>query len=347
MRWKISITQNKTGQILKNIQIGFNSLGISVGLYNKNHDKKAECLEFGSVKSILKLINLINHVYSNRNPFRGVKARNYYLLVYFLTHFDQLTDAQKIGLAFTFNKSHQNEHDKKTGLTRKEVCFLYGVNMQATYNEPKELLTLIDVKYKRFREKIQNDIKHNQSAIVSPYYLVGLMEGDGSYLLHSFEFRYASDYPICFFESSVRLITHNDSLILHDIYKHTLKLKTSGSFSKQKNATSIAWTNRNDRKKVIEFGKNYPCIHALKKRQFKLIKLIEDARDICDKIERQDPNYPFRNWVVIENILFLWYQIGEINRTNHRRTFSTLNQALEKSRNHLNLPSKQRLWQPW
>nr|QUX32893.1 hypothetical protein [Blidingia minima] len=328
LSWHVSITQNKTSKILPEISQRLNVLGFKNTIQEKGKQQpNCHVLKFGNTKNICCFFNKLEQLFGFL-PFLSVKARNVFIMKHLIYNFEKLSLNDIINLVFSFHKKHQFESDKKVGQREKIMT-----KLNQTANTNSLVLKQIDKTYQKHQQWIYTQLKLNKLAI-DPFYLTGLMDGDGSYLT-SLKMVILKDRitkiktPYCIMDLSVRLIAGTNDLIVHEVFRQTLDLQTKGSQTKNGASLSLSWTSPDDVQKCLNFFQIYYPQHAIKQSQFTLLMKLK-------KICQTGASAVYFNAInEISPYLIMWYQIGDLNNTNNRKRWKTLAEAKKACLIHL------------
>ena len=255
INYRFSLTQNENANLISPLSEMLTKFGFPNSV--RGHNIHGQRLEIQNRHVIIKLLDFLEATFGEL-PFRSAKLRNV-LLIRALEN-PNLSPEEIVGLGFSFNKDHWQQENKAQGHSLEDACSHFNLKPSDVLKKSQILLKQIDAAYEAHKVRILSQT----NVIVHPYYLTGLQDGDGSYLVkRTFtHFTIKGQKLFCVrFAPCFDLIVNANSLFTLKVYARTLEFQSSGHRTQKVGSTHIRWETRVDIQKGVDFFNRYKPVH--------------------------------------------------------------------------------------
>lgn len=305
----IRISQKTNSNLLALIKQWMDQNGIE-NVYedwNPNTSRgRAKNLTITKVNSVRKFIELVK-----KEPLQFIsqKQRDFWILDRVLNTPKTLSISDKVNLKKTMHKAHASQPDlDSNGANTREVLELrYNLPLGSSQMDASGILKQIDAKYAAHVKKIQQKIAKGTFRI-SPEWLAGLIDGDGSYYVTMQVRKPDKRYNDRFIEFQGNFTLSMELNALLTLQAVRSVIGSQAVIKEEDNHYQMWVRNQAEVKTLLEMQCKYVPVGNHRLIQYKLVRDLHDAKE----------SKMMRDLVTIRSLVKASYAISEKSKGRER-----------------------------
>lgn len=272
----IRFSQKTNPNLLGEIKKFFETNGIECKYEDwnpKTSKGRARNLTITKVDSVRQFIKLVK---KENFQFISQKQRDFMILDRVLNTKETLSIADKINLRKSMHKAHSGQPDRNPNgaNTREQLELQYNILLGSSKEDSLGILSKIDVAYKAHVAKIKKAIA-DKTLVISPDWLAGLIDGDGSYYV-TMQVREPSakyDKPFIEFQGNFTLTMEKNALLTLEAVKAAINSDAPIKESKESTEHYQIWFRKQkDVMNLLQMQQAYLPVGSHRLAQYNLVR---------------------------------------------------------------------------